>query len=421
MTLLRFIGGNALVNSLWIGFFLVAFITAMFQWLVNDNAVIFEAVVESLFKMANLGFEISLGLVGVLCLWMGVFQVAEKAGIVHWLARFLNPLFRRLMPEVPAGHPAQGAVTMNLAANMLGLDNAATPLGLKAMKELQSLNQTPQVASNAQILFLVLNTSSVTLLPVTVFMYRMQMGAADPTAVFLPIILATSASTLAGLMAVAWIQRLKILDPVVLGYFAFFALFLSTALAYFSGLSAAELSDSSSLFANLILLSIIVGFFVVALKKGINVYETFVEGAKQGFSVALTIAPYLIAMLVAIGAFRASGAFTLMLDGIRAVVTSLGFTTSFVDALPTAFMKPLSGSGARAMMVETMNTHGVDSYAGYLSAVIQGSTETTLYVLAVYFGAVGITRGRHALACGLLADVAGVIAAIAIGAWFWQG
>lgn len=409
-----------MLAHIWFFFFLIAFLCGLYQWLVVGNGEIFSALISATFDMSKLSVEIALGLVGVLCLWLGFFKVAEKAGVVAVLAKWLAPLFQRLMPEVPRGHPAVGSVTMNLGANMLGLDNAATPIGLKAMKDLQGLNtKTPDVASNAQILFLVLNTSSVTLLPVTVFLYRAQQGAAEPASVFLPILLATTASTLVGVGSVAWTQRLNILDRVVMLYLAGFVVLLASLMFALVNLPAEVMAATSSLAGNLTLMCVIMLFLTVAYFRGVDVYETFVEGAKQGFGVALKIIPYLVAMLVAIGVFRASGALEALLVGLEWVVSGLGFNTDFVAALPTAFMKPLSGSGARAMMLETMSTYGVDSFPALVSATIQGSTETTFYVLAVYFGSVGIKKVRHAIACGLIADFAGIVTAILAAYWFF--
>jgi len=408
------------LTRIWSGFFFIAFIVAMYQWLVNDQSVIFSSIIQSTFDMARLSVEIAIGLIGVLVLWLGFFRIAEQAGLINVLARLLSPLFRRLMPEVPSGHPALGSVTMNMAANLLGLDNAATPMGLKAMQDLQQLNPEKNTASNAQILFLVLNTSSVTLLPVTIFLFRAQQGAADPAVVFIPILLATSASTLVGLLSVAWIQRLRIFDAVVLAYFGGFAVLMAVLLYYLASLSPALMAGQSALLGNLTLFAVIALFLLAGVKKGINVYEAFIDGAKQGFDVAVKIIPYLVAMLVAIGVLRASGALDGLLVGVQWLFASMGMNTDFVQALPTAFMKPLSGSGARAMMLETMNTHGVDSFPALLAATIQGSTETTFYVLTVYFGSVGIRNVRHAITCGLLADLAGVSTAILAGYWFFH-
>jgi spore maturation protein SpmA len=408
-----------LLNGLWLGFFLTAAVTALGRWLLGGDAGVFAAVVESLFAMARLSVEVMVLLFGTLTLWLGLLRIAEAAGIVEWLARLLGPLFRRLMPEVPAGHPALGLITLNFAANALGLDNAATPIGLKAMRELQTLNPSSTSASNAQILFLVLNASSLTLLPVTIFMYRAQQGAADPTLVFLPILLATSASTLVGLLSVAVMQRLRLWDPVVLAYLLPGALLLGGFMALLATLSSAALAALSSLLGNLVLFGLIVAFLLIGAMRRVKVYECFIEGAKEGFDVAKNLLPYLVAMLCAVGVLRASGALDLLLEGIRWVVARTGWDTRFVDALPTALVKPFSGSAARAMLIETMKTQGVDSFAARVAATIQGSTETTFYVLAVYFGAVGIQRARHAVGCALLAEAAGVVAAIAVGYWFF--
>ncbi|MET3513486.1 spore maturation protein SpmA [Pseudacidovorax sp. 1753] len=408
-----------MLNGLWLSFFLVAAVAGFSRWLVGGDATVFAAMVEALFAMARMSVEIMLLLFGTLTLWLGFLRIAEAAGLVALMARALGPLFRRLMPEVPAGHPALGLITMNFAANALGLDNAATPIGLKAMRELQTLNPQPDTASNAQILFLVLNASSLTLLPVTIFMYRAQQGAADPTLVFLPILLATSASTLVGLLSVALVQRLKLWDPVVLAYLLPGAALLAGFMALLATLSAQALAQLSSLMGNLVLFGIVIVFLVVGALRRVAVYDRFIEGAKEGFDVAKGLLPYLVAMLCAIGVLRASGALDLLLDGIRWCVAQTGWDTRFVDALPTALVKPFSGSAARALLIETMKTHGVDSFPALVAATIQGSTETTFYVLAVYFGAVGIQRARHAVGCALLAELAGVVAAIAVCYWFF--
>ncbi len=409
-----------MLTRIWLGFFIAGIAGAFYQWLGQGDQAVFAAVVAATFDMAKLGVEIAIGLIGVLCLWLGLFRIAEQAGMIHWLARALAPLFRHLMPEVPAGHPALGTITMNLAANMLGLDNAATPMGLKAMRDLQTLNPSPETATNAQILFLVLNTSSVTLLPITIFLYRAQQGASDPTAVFIPILLATSASTLAGLAAVAWIQRIRLWHPVVLAYLLAFGVFMGGSIAYLSQLSPAALAQQSSLVGNLALLVLILLFLGLGARRGVNVYESFIDGAKEGFEVCVKLIPYLVAMLVAIGVLRAGGALELLLAALAALFEAVGIDTDFVAALPTAFMKPLSGSGARAMMLETMNNYGVDSFPATVAAIIQGSTETTFYVLAVYFGSVGIRKTRHAISCGLIADLAGIVTAILVGYWFFH-
>lgn len=403
-----------MLNTLWLGFFVTAAIAAMAQWLMGGNAHIFAAMVEALFAMARLSVEVMVLLFGTLTLWLGFLRIAEKAGIVNALARWLAPLFARLMPGVPRGHPALGLMTMNFAANALGLDNAATPMGLKAMRALQELNPQPGTATNAQILFLVLNASSLTLLPVTIFMYRMQQGAPDPTLVFLPIVLATSASTLVGLLSVAVMQRLPLFSPVVLAYLLPVALALAGFMALVATISAAALAQLSSLLGNLTLFTLVVLFVCVGAWRKVAVYEAFIEGAKEGFDVAKGLLPYLVAMLCAVGVFRASGALGYVLNAIRWGAALLGMDARFVEALPTALVKPFSGSAARAMLIETMQSQGVDSFAALAAATIQGSTETTFYVLAVYFGAVGIQRARHAVACALLAELAGVVAAIVV-------
>lgn len=406
-----------MLNYLWGGFFLVGFAVAMLRFLGGDDAV-FQAVVQSTFDMAKLSVEIAIGLIGLLALWSGLFRIAEQAGLISVLSRLLAPLFSRIMPEVPHGHVAQGAVTMNLAANMLGLDNAATPLGLKAMQALQSLNPVKHTASNAQILFLVLNTSSVTLLPVTIFMYRAQLGAADPTEVFIPILLATSLSTLTGLLAVMLIQKIPF-DVVVLAYLGAGAVLMGGFVYWLGLLPAGELGTASQLLANGLLLAVIALFIGYGLWRRVPVYEQFVEGAKEGFETAVKLIPYLVAMLVAIGVFRACGALEYLVALLAQGLEGLGMGSGFAEALPVALMKPFSGSGARALMLDVMNAHGVDSLAGRIAAVMQGSTETTFYVLTVYFGVVGITRIRYALWAGLLCDVVGMVAAIALGLWFF--
>ena len=408
-----------MLNILWLGFFIIAGISAFSRWLVGGDATVFAAMVESLFAMAKLSVEVMILLFGTLTLWLGILRIAERAGLVEMLARLLSPLFRRLMPEVPAGHPALGLITLNFTANALGLDNAATPIGLKAMRALQELNPHPHTASNAQILFLVLNASSLTLLPVTIFMYRAQQGASDPTLVFLPILLATTASTLAGFFSVALVQRLKLRDPVVLAWLGGAALALSGFIALLAGMSATALTALSSLLGNLVLFSLILLFLVLGAIRRVPVYESFVDGAKEGFEVARNLLPYLVAMLCAVGVLRASGVLEFVLNGIRHLVEAGGWDSRFVEALPTALVKPFSGSAARAMLIETMKANGVDSFPALVAATVQGSTETTFYVLAVYFGAVGIQRARHAIGCALLADAAGVAASISVCYWFF--
>jgi spore maturation protein SpmA len=408
-----------MLNRLWLGFFLTAALAALVRWLVGGDSGVFAAMIGSLFDMAKLSVEVMILLFGTLTLWLGLLRIAERAGLIDSLARLLGPLFRRLMPEVPAGHPAIGLITLNFAANALGLDNAATPIGLRAMRELQTLNPSEDTASNAQILFLVLNASSLTILPVSIFMYRAQQGAHDPTLVFLPILIATSASTLTGFLSVAIVQRIKLRDPVVLLWMLSFAVLFGGFIALLAMLPAASLAPLSSLAGNLVLFAIVIAFLIAGAWRKVPVYESFVEGAKQGFEVAKDLLPYLVAMLCAVGVLRASGALDFVLDGIRWLAAASGFDTRFVDALPTALVKPLSGSAARAMLIETMKTHGVDSFPALVAATVQGSTETTFYVLAVYFGAVGIKRARHAVGCALLADLAGVIASIAVCYWFF--
>lgn len=408
-----------MLNFIWLFFFLTAFVTAFYKWCWLGDDSGFAALVNTLFTLPKTAFEISLGLSGILAFWLGIMNIGEHSGFIQLLTRSLAPLFSRLMPEVPKDHPALGAISMNIAANMLGLDNAATPMGIKAMQELQSLNQQPDTASNPQILFLVINTSSVTLFPISIFTYRAQLGAANPTDVFIPILLATYMSTLVGLLAVAWVQKINLLDKVVMAYLGAITLAVGGLVAYFAGLDQATMLKQSALLSHISLLTIVSAFLIAAAYKKLNVYELFINGAKQGFDTAIHIIPYLIAMLVAFGMFRASGALELIMQAVRILITSLQMDNRFVDALPTALIKPFSGSGARAMMIDTMQTMGADSFAGRLTAVIQGSTETTFYVLAVYFGAVSIHRIRHAAACGLLADLAGVISAIFISYWFF--
>ncbi len=408
-----------MLNWLWLGFFLTALVSALARWLLGGDAAVFAAIVASLFDMAKLSVEIMVLLFGTLTLWLGLLQIAEAAGLVALLARWLSPLFTRLMPEIPRGHPAIGLIMLNFSANALSLDNAATPIGLKAMRELQTLNPQPDTASNAQILFLVLNASSLTLLPINIFMYRLQQGAADPTLVFLPILLATSASTLVGLLSVAIVQRLRLTDMVVLCYLGGVALALGLLIAALLNMTSAAISALSSLMGNLLLFGLIIAFLLLGAWRRVPVYEAFIAGARQGFEVARELLPYLVAMLCAIGVLRASGALDLILNGLRSLADLAQLDTRFLDAMPTALVKPFSGSAARALLIETMRHHGVDSFPALLAATVQGSTETTFYVLAVYFGAVGIRRTRHAVGCALFADLAGVIASIVICYWFF--
>lgn len=400
------------LNYIWIGFFCLAAVCAVFQACVYGNTDVFPEMINSTFDSSKTAFEISLGLTGVLSLWMGIMNIGEKGGIVNVMSRWLAPIFTRLFPDIPKGHPVTGSIFMNIAANMLNLDNAATPLGLKAMEGLQSLNPHKDTASNPMIMFLVLNTSGLTLIPVSIMVYRAQMGAAQPTDVFIPLLIATFFSTLAGIIAVSIYQRINLLQPVLLLTLAGLCTVVSLIVWAFSRMDKETMDTVSTLSANVILFGIILMFIMAGVVKKINVYETFVEGAKGGFTTAVRIIPYLVAILVAIGIFRASGGMDLLTDGIKSVVAFFGGDTDFVAALPTAIMKPLSGSGARGLMVDTMRTYGADSFAGRLSSLFQGSTDTTFYILAVYFGSVGIKHTRHAVTCGLIADFAGIAAAI---------
>ena len=403
-----------MLNKIWAAFFFIAFLVAVGKSLLAGDHSTWQAMVAAAFDMAKTGFEIALGLTGVMCLWLGIMRLGEKGGAVDLMAKAFGPLLHRLFPGVPRGHPAMGSVVMNMAANMLGLDNAATPLGLKAMGELQSLNPEPETASDDQILFLVINTSAVTVIPITIFVYRAQLGAADPTDVFVPLLIATFCSTMVGLVVTATVQRLRLWDPVVLAYLGGMTALVAGMVVYFSGLDRQTMEAQSSLVSNFIIFTLIVAFLALAVRRRLPVYETFVEGAKDGFKVAVGIIPYLVAMLVAIGVLRASGALDLVLDAARGGIERLGWDARWVDGMPTALMRPLSGSGARGMMLEAMETHGADSFVGRLVSVIQGTTETTFYVLAVYFGSVGIRRTRHAVACGLAADAGGIVAAILV-------
>ncbi|MCK5881162.1 MAG: hypothetical protein KAG18_04745 [Sinobacterium sp.] len=409
-----------MLNRLWCYFFFIGFIACLYQSLVLGNADVFNQVMSSVFSMSKVAVDIAIGLVGLMCFWLGLFKVIEQAGLIQHLSKALSPLFAVIMPEIPKGHAAQSAITMNLAANMLGLDNAATPIGIKAMQSLQSLNPVKDTASNAQILFLVLNTSSVTLLPVTIFMYRAQAGAASSTDVFLPILLATSISSFVGVMSVAAIQRLPIYKPVVIAYFFGFSLFIAGLTLIIQSLSHSALSYYSSLSANIILFSFIIFSLGFAYFKKLDVYANFIEGAKEGFKTSIDLIPYLLAMLVAIGVLRSSGVLDLLTAALAQLLLFFSWPEQIAEALPTAFMKPFSGSGSRAMMLESFNHFGVDSLVGRMTSVMQGSTETTFYVIAVYFGAVGIKFGRHAIFCGLLADFAGLSAAVAISLVFFQ-
>lgn len=408
-----------MLNIIWIFFFTAAFIVALIKLVVFGDTHIFGQLMTAMFSLSKTAFEISLGLTGILALWLGIMRIGERSGFIDLLTRGLTPLFAKLMPEVPRNHPALGAIVMNISANALGLDNAATPLGIKAMNELQKLNPLKDTASNAQILFLVINTSAVTLFPVTIFTYRAQMGAVNPTDVFIPILIATYASTMMGLLAVATMQKINLFDKVIMSYLGGFTAVLIALLSYFSNLSQADMLAQSALFSNVILFSLVMLFISGAIIKKVNAYDAFIDGAKEGFETAIKIIPYLVAMLVAIGVFRASGALDLLAGGLRHIVLAVGMDDRFIDAMPTALMKPFSGSGARAMMVDTMQTYGADSFAGRLASIVQGSTETTFYVLAVYFGSVGIKNIRHAVGCGLAADFTGIVAAIIVTYWFF--
>ena len=402
------------LNYIWIAFFLIAFIVAVVKLIFFADFTVFPAIMQSTFDTSKQGFEISLGLTGVLSLWLGIMKIGEKGGVVNALARLLGPVFARLFPDVPKGHPVVGNIFMNLAANMLGLDNAATPLGLKAMEGLQELNAKKDTASNPMIMFLVLNTSGLTLIPVSIMTYRFQCGAAQPTDIFVPILLATFVSTLAGVIITSLYQRINLFNRTLLLTLGGMSVFMASIVWLFSRMDAATMNIAGSTTANVLLLLIIILFILAGIRKKINVYDVFIEGAKEGFSTAVRIIPYLIAVLVGIGVFRASGAMDWLIDGLHQLITWTGLPSDWVGALPTALMKPLSGSGARGMMVDAMNTYGADSFVARLSCVFQGSTDTTFYILAVYFGSVGVRHTRHAVACGLLADLAGVVAAIGV-------
>ena len=402
------------LNYIWIAFFLIAFVIATVRLVFMGDTEVFPAIMNSTFDTSKTAFEISLGLTGVLSLWLGIMKIGEKGGVINVVARVLSPVFTRLFPDIPKGHPVTGSIFMNVAANMLGLDNAATPLGLKAMEQLQELNPKKDTATNPMIMFLVLNTSGLTLIPVSIMVYRAQMGAAQPTDIFVPILLATFFSTLAGIVCTSLYQRINLINRTMLLTLGGMSAVVAAIIWGFAQMDKAQMNVVSNSVANILLMLIIVMFILAGMRKKVNVYDAFIEGAKDGFTTAVRIIPYLVAILVGIGVFRASGAMDMLVDGIKWTVTALGGNTDFVGALPTALMKPLSGSGARGMMVDAMTTYGADSFVGRLSCIFQGSTDTTFYILAVYFGSVGVRYTRHAVACGLLADLAGVIAAIAI-------
>lgn len=402
------------LNYIWIAFFLVSFAVALVRLIFMGDTEVFPAIMNSTFASAKTAFEISLGLTGVLSLWLGIMRIGEKGGVVNVVARWLAPIFSKIFPDIPNGHPVTGTIFMNFAANMLGLDNAATPMGLKAMEQLQELNTKKDTATNPMIMFLVLNTSGLTLVPISVMVYRAQMGAEQPTDVFVPILLATFFSTVVGLIVTCLYQRINLFNRTLLLFLGALCTLVALIIWGFSAMPREQMDVVSSTFANVFLFSIIACFIIAGMRKKINVYETFIEGAKEGFQTAIRIIPYLVAILVAIGVFRASGSMDFIIDGIAWCIAALGGDTEFVGALPTALMKPLSGSGARGMMVDAMTTYGADSFVGRLACLFQGATDTTFYILAVYFGSVGIRKTRHAVTCGLLADLAGIIAAIFI-------
>lgn len=407
------------LNYVWIAFFLIAFVVALFKLIFLGDQEIFQAIVNGTFDTAKTGAEISLGLIGLMSFWLGIMKIGEKGGMINIFARLVGPFFNKLFPEIPKNHPALGSVLMNFSANMLGLDNAATPVGLKAMKELQELNPNKDTASNAQIMFLVLNASSLTLLPITIMAYRKEAGAIDPSDVFIPILLATFFSTLVGLVVTAIYQRINLFNKVIIAYVGGLTILIGGLLYYFSTLSQEEINAISQVASNVILFTVIISFIALAFYRKVNVFESFIEGAKEGFEVAIKIIPYLVGILVAVGVFRASGAMDYLVQGVSAIVSGAGLDTRFVEALPVAFMKPMSGSGARGLMIDLMHAKGADDFASRVACVIQGSTETTFYVLAVYFGSVAIKRTRHALPAALLAELAGIIAAINIAYIFF--
>lgn len=408
------------LNYIWVSFFLIAFVLALFRLFFFGDTQVFTDIFQSTIDSSKLGFEISIGLTGVLTFWLGIVKIGENGGMVKIMYKLVGPFFRKLFPEIPKNHPVLGPLLLNLSANMLNLDNAATPLGLKAMEGLQELNPKKDQASNAQIMFLVLNTSGLTIIPINIMVYRAQLGAANPADIFLPILLATFFSTLAGLISVSIYQKINLFDKVILLYLGSITAFIGLIIFYFTTLDQSSIQEISNLSSHFILFSLIIGMIVLGLRKKNNLYEDFIEGAKEGFSVAIKIIPYLIAILVGIGVFRTSGALDYLVDGISWLLSAIGINTDFVEALPTAFMKPLSGGGARGMMIDTMKTYGADSFVGRVASVFQGSTETTFYVLALYFGAVNIKNTRYAVICGLIADFSGIIAAIFLSYLFFH-
>jgi len=409
-----------ILNYIWIAFFIIAFVIALGRLVITGDTTVFPAMMDSTFASSKTAFEISIGLTGILALWLGIMKIGERSGVVNVLARLLSPVFTRLFPDIPKGHPATGSIFMNIAANMLNLDNAATPLGLKAMEQLQELNPKKDTATNPMIMFLVLNTSGLTLIPVSIMVYRAQMGAAQPTDVFIPLLLTTFFSTLTGIIVTSLYQRINLVNRTMLIFLGGLCTVIAAIIWAFGQMDKDTMNTVSTSVANVLLMTIITGFIVAGMRKRINVYDAFIDGAKDGFNTAIRIIPYLVAILVAVGVFRASGAMDIVIDGIRIGAESCGMDSDFVGALPTALMKPLSGSGARGMMVDAMATYGADSFAGRLSCIFQGSTDTTFYILAVYFGSVGIRHTRHAVTCGLLSDLAGVVAAVAISYLFFS-
>ncbi|MDE5421429.1 hypothetical protein L3073_04340 [Ancylomarina sp. DW003] len=408
------------LNYIWVFFFVLAFVVGLIKLIFFGDMEVFPAMINSTFDMAKTGFDISLGLTGVLTLWLGIMKIGERGGIIKIFSRLIGPFFNRLFPELPKDHPAHGSIMMNLAANMLGLDNAATPMGLKAMTQMQDANPTKERASNAQIMFLVLNTSGLTIIPISIMVYRAQLGAVNPSDIFIPILLATYFSTITGLIAVSVMQKIKLWDKVILMYLGGMTAFIIAIIMYFSSIEKEQIALISRVVSNVFLFSVIVSFILLAFIRKVNVYESFIEGAKDGFNIAVKIIPYLIAILVAIGVFRASGAMDMFIQSVEKLCMLLGINGDFIPALPTALMKPLSGSGARGMMVDAMTQYGADSFIGRMTSVLQGATDTTFYIIAVYFGAVGIKNTRYAITCGLIADFAGIIAAIGIAYLFFH-
>ena len=408
------------LNYIWISFFVIGFVVALLQLMIAGNTQIFNDIINSVFASARTGFEVSLGLTGALALWMGLLKIGEKGGVVAILGKLIGPFFQKLFPGLPKDHPAYGSMALNISANMLGLDNAATPVGLKAMKEMQEINPDKETATNAQIMFLVLNASGLTIIPVSIIVYRMQLGAVNPADIFIPIMIATFASTLVAIVSVSIVQKINLFDKVILAYMGGLIAIIGGIIYYFSALPKEEISGISTFAANFILIFIIILFIVLAALKKVNVYDAFVEGAKDGFGVAIKIIPFLVAMLVAIGVFRASGAMDVLISGIANFFSLLGFDTEFTEALPVALMRPLSGSGARGLMIDAMTVHGADSFIGRLTCIMQGATDTTFYIVAVYFGSVGIKNARHTIGCCLLSDFAGLVTAIVIAYLFFN-